>query len=184
MNLTKKISRFTLLLITPLAFMSACDKTPSNSSEQTHEVQTKKIMDKSVAAGAALEVYKSPTCGCCNKWVDHMQAAGIAVNAHNVDDLAGVKRAHGITRPNQSCHTAVSPEGYVFEGHVPAELVARFLAEKPAGARGLLVPGMPVGSPGMEVGDKFMPHEVLLLKVDGTTEVYAHEAFARKGGPH
>lgn len=178
MSLMKKVSRFVLFLIIPSVLMMGCNKKPLELSGQKGAQKTKNFIDTGVAKGQALEVYKSPTCGCCSEWVDHMRAAGITVNAHNVNDLVSVKRTHGIARPYQSCHTAVSPEGYVFEGHVPAKLVARFLAEKPVGARGLLVPAMPVGSPGMEMGSKFMPYNVLLLKVDGSTEIYEHVSQA------
>lgn len=178
MSLMRKTGRFILFLTILSALMTGCNKKPLELSEQKGAQETKNFMSKGVAQGQALEVYKSPTCGCCSQWVDHMRAAGIAVNAHDVNDLASVKRTHDIARPYQSCHTAVSPEGYVFEGHVPAKLVARFLAEKPVGARGLLVPAMPVGSPGMEMGSRFMPYNVLLLKVDGSTEIYEHVSQA------
>lgn len=134
---------------------------------------------EAVSAGAesasrrvALDVYKSETCGCCENWIEHMEK-DFAVAAHHPVDLAAEKQTLGIEPRYQSCHTAVSAEGYVFEGHVPAKLVNRFLEEQPEGAIGLAVPGMPVGSPGMEVGDSFTPYDVLLLKEDGSSEVYA-----------
>lgn len=121
----------------------------------------------------SLTVHKSPTCGCCGKWIDHMETNGFAVNPVNSNDLGRIKREYGILPAYRSCHTAVSARsGYIFEGHVPAKIVARFLADPPEDARGLSVPAMPVGSPGMEVGDKFMPYEVLLLEKDGGTRVY------------
>ena len=127
----------------------------------------------SMTTGHSLEVYKSPTCGCCTGWVDHMNESGFKLNAHDMDNLEPVKQAQGISREMRSCHTAVSKEGFVFEGHVPAKFIKRFLAEKPAGARGLAVPAMPVGTPGMEMGNKFMPYQIRLLKTDGSSEVYA-----------
>lgn len=121
-----------------------------------------------------LVVHKSPTCGCCGKWIDHMEENGFAVTPVDVADLGQVKREHDIWPAYRSCHTAVGEQtGYIFEGHVPARIVARFLADPPADAKGLTVPAMPVGSPGMEVGDRFMPYEVLLLQKDGDTRVYA-----------
>jgi hypothetical protein len=119
-----------------------------------------------------LAVYKSPTCGCCEVWISHLQSHGLKSNIQHPDDLNAVKDRFRISPQYQSCHTAVSPEGYVFEGHVPAPLITRFLAEKPEGAIGLAVPGMPVGSPGMEMGQRFTPYDVLLLKSDGSSEVY------------
>lgn len=122
---------------------------------------------------ASLDVYKSSTCQCCEQWVQHMEVTGFATKIHHPEDLSHVKDSYGIKPEYQSCHTAVTSDGYVFEGHIPARLVRQFLANPPKGAIGLSVPGMPVGSPGMEVGDKFMPYQVLLLKKDGATEVYA-----------
>lgn len=121
-------------------------------------------------------VYKDPQCGCCSKWIEHMESAGFKPEPKDTQDLSGIKREFGLKPDQQSCHTGVWSSGdkrYVFEGHIPASLVQRFLDAPPQNARGLLVPGMPVGSPGMEYGDQRMPYEVLLLKNDGSTEVYA-----------
>lgn len=124
-------------------------------------------------ADTAGVVYKSPTCGCCEKWVDHMRGAGF--NLAPVDlssgELMQRKLKLGVTAPQASCHTA-QIDGYTIEGHVPADDVKRLLAERPD-AIGLAVPDMPVGSPGMEAGDAKDPYDVLLLKKDGTTEVFA-----------
>lgn len=95
-----------------------------------------------------LVVYKSPTCGCCAKWVEHMQQAGFTVVVHDTDDLAPVKASAGVPSSLEACHTA-RIGGYVIEGHVPATDVRRLLRERPAVA-GIAVPGMPSGSPGME----------------------------------
>lgn len=124
-------------------------------------------------ATAELTTYKSASCGCCKLWVDHARDNGFAVTANDVDDLAGVKSRHGIDPRHQSCHTSVSAEGYVFEGHIPAKLIRRFLQNPPAGARGLSVAAMPLGSPGMEVGERFTPYEVIQLNRDGSERVYA-----------
>lgn len=129
----------------------------------------------SLAAAPAAEpfvVYKSPTCGCCAAWLDHLNVRGIATRVEHPADLNAIKDRYGIAPRHQSCHTAVSPDGYVFEGHIPANVMQRFLREKPAGAQGLAVPGMPLGSPGMEVDDRFSPYDIYLLKRDGSTEVY------------
>ncbi len=125
------------------------------------------------AAGEELKVYKSPDCGCCVKWIEHMEQQGVLAQALHPVNMAAVKQHYGIKPAYRSCHTAVSEQGYVFEGHVPARLVQQFLAAPPAGAIGLTVPGMPVGSPGMEMGTRFDPYQVLLLKQDGSAEVYA-----------
>lgn len=117
-------------------------------------------------------VYKSPSCGCCGDWVTHMQRNGFPVEVHDVEDVEPLKRKAGISPRLASCHTAFV-EGYALEGHVPAADVKRLLAERPAG-RGLAVPGMPVGSPGMEVGDRRDAYDVLLYREDGESAVFSH----------
>ena len=100
------------------------------------------------AEPAEIHVYKTPSCGCCNGWIDHLRANGFSVRATDVRNLTPIKRSNGIPPELASCHTALV-DGYVVEGHVPAEDVRRMLEKKPAIA-GLAVPGMPIGSPGME----------------------------------
>lgn len=123
-------------------------------------------------AADVVTVYKSASCGCCRAWVAHMEAAGFTVEAHDVDDLPAVKVEHGIGPEHQSCHTALVG-GYVVEGHVPADIVRRMLDERPEIA-GLAAPGMPRGSPGMEVpsGERDA-YDVIAFRDDGTSEVYA-----------
>ena len=119
-----------------------------------------------------IEVYKSATCGCCNKWVEHLKNHGFTVRTTNRADLAEFKANHKVPRRVQSCHTAVV-NGYVVEGHVPASDVRRLLKERPS-IVGLAVPGMPIGSPGMEVeGRKVQPFDVLAFDKDGQTRVFA-----------
>ena len=120
-----------------------------------------------------LNIYKSPTCGCCGKWVEYMENNGFTAQTHDTSNLAAIKARYGINPQYRSCHTAVSTEGFVFEGHIPAKFIHQFLTEKPEDAIGLAVPAMPVGSPGMEVEDKFMPYQVLLIKENGDSEIYA-----------
>ena len=100
------------------------------------------------AEPAEIHVYKSPKCGCCSKWVDHMKSNGFTVTETNVDDMTSIKRENGIPQKLSSCHTALV-DGYVVEGHVPAADLKRLLEERPKVA-GIAVPGMPMGSPGME----------------------------------
>ena len=120
-----------------------------------------------------LDVYKSPTCGCCTKWMDHLSDNGFSSTSHHPAELGALKRELGVPVRYGSCHSGVSEEGYVFEGHVPARYVRQFLADPPEGALGLTVPAMPVGSPGMEYKDQFHPYDVLLLQHDGTVVVFA-----------
>ena len=123
-----------------------------------------------IAETPTIKVYKSPTCGCCALWVDHMREAGFELDVEDTDDMIDVKVDAGLPLQLQSCHTALV-NGYVFEGHIPAEVIARFLAEKPS-ASGLAVPGMPIGSPGMEFGDRVDPYDVLQFDAAGNTSIY------------
>lgn len=121
--------------------------------------------------GPTIEVYKSETCGCCTQWVAHLQENGFKVKAHNVPNTAAYRARLGIPAALGSCHTA-AVSGYALEGHVPAAEIRRLLAEKPR-AVGLAVPGMPLGSPGMErPGHAVDAYDVLLLRTDGRQEVY------------
>ena len=125
------------------------------------------------AAAIHLDVHKSPSCGCCTLWMDHLAENGFTTTAHHPQDLGALKGELGVPVRYGSCHTGVSKDGYLFEGHVPARYIREFLDNPPEGAVGLTVPAMPVGSPGMEYKDQFMAYEVLLLKADGEVEVYA-----------
>jgi hypothetical protein len=120
-----------------------------------------------------IEVYKNPTCSCCKKWITHLEDSGIQSLIRNRRDLSVIKDNKGIEPRYRACHTAISKDGYIFEGHVPAKVIKQFLnAKHPNTVIGLSVPGMPVGSPGMEVEDKFQPYKILILKSDGTNEIY------------
>ncbi len=115
-------------------------------------------------------VYKSPTCGCCSKWVTHAEKEGFTVKAHDVEDVVEIKKEHGVPIQLRSCHTTLV-DGYVIEGHVPADVVKKLLEEKPDIA-GLAVPGMPIGSPGME-GPNPVAYDIVAFTPDGETSVYA-----------
>lgn len=115
-------------------------------------------------------VYKTPTCGCCSLWVDHMREAGFEVDARDLNDIIPVKIDAGVPPRMSSCHTTLI-DGYVVEGHIPAEHVKRLLEERPD-IVGIAVPGMPIGSPGME-GIGARPYQVLSWDHEGNVEVYA-----------
>lgn len=118
-----------------------------------------------------MTVYKSPTCGCCKGWIEHVKAAGFTVEVHDLDNLAEIKSESGVPASARSCHTAIVG-GYTVEGHVPAPTVLRLLREKPRVA-GIAVGGMPVGTPGMEVpGREPDKYDVLSFQADGSTAVY------------
>lgn len=120
------------------------------------------------AAGPVIQVYKTASCGCCSAWVDHLKENGFKVETHNVEDPGAVRAKFGIGEQYGSCHTGVV-KGYAIEGHVPASSIKKLLKEKPK-ASGLAVPGMPMGSPGME-GSRKDAYEVLLVK-DGKARTY------------
>ena len=123
-------------------------------------------------AGPLVEVFKSPTCGCCAQWVEHMRKSGFNVRTTDVNDLTVIKKSRGVPADVQSCHTAVI-NGYVVEGHVPPADVHRMLKEKPAIA-GIAVGGMPIGSPGMETPYvKAEPYNVMSFDKSGATRVFA-----------
>jgi len=122
------------------------------------------------AAAATLVVTKSLSCGCCGGWVDHMRKAGFKVEVHDVEDVSATARQLGVPDHLRSCHTTRAGN-YVIEGHVPAADVKRLLATKPKGT-GIAVPGMVVGSPGME-GGRPQPYQVLLFDKAGKTRVFA-----------
>ena len=133
--------------------------------------------DEPAAAMAmpSIQVVKSPSCGCCGLWVDHLREHRFAVTTRDVSDVSPFKQQAGITPGLASCHTAFV-DGYVIEGHVPAEDIRRLLQERPD-AIGLTVPGMPIGSPGMEIEGRVADaYDVLLLHRDGSTSVFSHHA--------
>jgi hypothetical protein len=129
----------------------------------------------------AMTVYKSPTCGCCKLWVDHAKSNGFTVRVVDTNDLGGVKRDLGLPAQLASCHTVVVG-GFLVEGHVPASDVKRLLATRPR-VRGIAVPGMPVGAPGMEQGAPadYDRYDVIAFSTDGTMSVFAtHGPPARR----
>lgn len=138
-----------LALTLLLAFVSGCDssKTAANSVAPT-AAAAGKSQTADLLTAPEITVYKSPTCGCCDDWVDHLREEGFNVITQDRDNMQPVKKSAGVPEHLQSCHTAMV-DGYVIEGHVPAEDIKRLLAEKPAIA-GLTAPGMPMQSPGMQ----------------------------------
>ena len=119
---------------------------------------------------AEVRVYKTASCSCCAKWVDHLRANGFSVTTRNEIDLTALKARYGVEPRFASCHTALVDD-YVVEGHVPAEDIWRLLRERPE-VVGITVPGMPLGSPGMEVG-RAQPYDVLTFDDEGETAIYA-----------
>lgn len=165
----KNIKIKTTIIAALVVLIMGCEKTntvtsSTKNAENTHSITHSKT---------SMRVYKSPTCGCCVDWIDHAEQAGFETAIEHPSDMSALKDKLGIGRQYRSCHTAVTHEGYVFEGHVPARYIEQFLANPPADALGLSVPGMPVGSPGMEMGNQFDAYHVVLLKKDGSSELFA-----------
>lgn len=147
-----------LALCAALALVPAARAGNGDHTDARHE---------SLAASETITVYKSPTCGCCRNWIKHLEAAGFEVEAIDSDDMNAVKLEFGVPKSMTSCHTA-RVAGYTIEGHVPVADILRLLGKRPE-ADGLAVPGMPVGSPGMEVGDRVDPYKVMLFGEEGAT---------------
>ena len=127
----------------------------------------------SAVAPVKLKVFKSKTCGCCVKWIDQLNEQSFDAVGINLEQLSSFKASRGILPKYQSCHTGLSSDGFVFEGHIPARYITEFLKNPITDSIGLAVPGMPFGSPGMEVGTRFDQYNVLVLMEDGSSRVHA-----------
>jgi hypothetical protein len=173
---------FAVSALAAVLLLSACARTPppaapvaaaaENPAPMLHAAGSKPARSPVPRSAPRILVHKTPTCGCCKVWVEHLIADGFAVEVRDVDDLGPIKTEVGVPPGKGSCHTA-EVEGYFVEGHVPAEDIRRLLAERPD-ARGITVPGMPLGSPGMEVpGGRVEPYTVELVRKDGSTTAWA-----------
>lgn len=161
------------LLLTILISLNGCAQARRTVKENDEAAFTQERI--ATPTPITMTVYKSPTCGCCGKWVDLMRNAGFEITVDNYADLSMVKAQHGVTEQLQSCHTALVGD-YVIEGHMPVDAIERLLAEQPD-VMGLAVPGMPIGSPGMEVeGRANAPFDVLRFDASGQAEVFASYA--------
>jgi hypothetical protein len=123
------------------------------------------------AVPVAITVYKSPTCECCGRWIEHLKKSGFEVTVVDMDDVTPVKQKYGVPSSATSCHTSLVG-GYAIEGHVPADLIRKLLRERPAVA-GIAAPGMPVGAPGMEMGSRKDAYDVVAFDRSGRTTLYA-----------
>lgn len=149
---------------------AACSGERSDSAVAGRMASSDAAAQTAALPADTVVVYKTPTCGCCNKWVDHIEENGFAVVTHDLDNLETTKRTLGVPAGRFSCHTA-TVNGYTIEGHVPADLIRRLIDSKPRGVKGLAVPGMPMGSPGME-GIIRQEYDVLSFDEKGNVEVY------------
>ena len=127
----------------------------------------------SAAQAATYEMFRDPDCGCCGLWADHVRSENEAEVSETISaNMVQVKQEKGVPQDLWSCHT-MTVDSYVIEGHVPVEQIERLLRERPEGVRGLAVPGMPIGSPGMEMGDRTQPYQVIAFRKDGSRFVFA-----------
>jgi hypothetical protein len=164
-TLPNSVSQLWLAITTvALLFIYALIYAPMVSAETTAE--------PAIATSQSMVVYKSPSCGCCGAWVDHMNAAGFITTVQHPNDLNAIKQTLGVAPAYQACHTATW-KNYVFEGHIPADVIQHFLANKPRNAAGLAVAGMPMGSPGMETNKPYRAYQVVQLNQDGSSTSYA-----------
>lgn len=149
----------------------------SNSAiaENMPQATSVSVWDKETEADYSgtteMTVYRSPTCGCCGVWVDHAQKHGFKIEDIKTDEMEALKQKYNIPAELASCHTTII-DGYVMEGHIPADDIKRFLTEQPEGLVGLAVPGMPIGTPGMEAKDIKQPFQVLAFNDKGEVEVF------------
>jgi hypothetical protein len=160
-----------------LLSLSAASRLVAQASTAQPPVKTSAKTPAPPPAGTAAKsaprtivVYKDPNCGCCKEWVTHMRGAGWVATVHDTADMTTVKTAMGVPADLASCHTA-RVGNYTIEGHVPADVIEKLLREKPV-AQGLAVPGMPMGSPGME-GPRKDKYDVMLFQKDGKSRVFA-----------
>lgn len=168
----RRVSRRGLLLLTGLgsvSLLAACADDGERSTHAGGNASTAGAGTGGDPARPALIVHKDPSCGCCDGWVSHAEDHGFPIRVEHPDSLQEVWSRHDIPRDLQSCHLAVDPDGTVFVGHVAARFVLEYLADPPQGARGLSVPAMPVGTPGMEQGDQLDAYDVLLLTRGGSS---------------
>lgn len=152
---------------------AAATEANATTGKPTPDANAASVGTAGASAGAkpiAIKVYKTPQCGCCKAWVDHLAQNGFQVESVDMPDLALVKQKYGVKPEHEACHTAVVGE-YVVEGHVPADVIKRLLEERPA-VIGIAVPGMPAGSPGME-GAMKERYDVLTFDRAGRSRVYA-----------
>ncbi|MEL6930461.1 MAG: DUF411 domain-containing protein [Cyanobacteria bacterium J06600_6] len=130
-----------------------------------------KVTEPNYSGITEMTVYRSPSCSCCGIWVDHAKNHGFRIEDIKTDEMEAIKQQHNVPAELASCHTTII-DGYVMEGHIPADDIKRFLAEKPDNLIGLTVPGMPIGTPGMEARDIKQPFQVLAFNDKGEVEVF------------
>ena len=148
--------KFLLFLLTAVFFTGPTSMTLANEDNLT------------------LTVHKTPFCGCCKKWIKHAREAGINIIEKDHQNLNAIKREYKINPKHQSCHTSISKDGYIFEGHIHADVIKKYLENPSENSKGLSVPGMPIGSPGMEMDGRLDDYVVLTMFEDNKDEIFLH----------
>ena len=159
-------------ILTAALLIMGCSDVPEPRADANGTAAAAEQVASGLASDADVVVYKSPTCGCCTGWIEHLREAGYSVETVDMTayaDLQAVKGSQGVPSDLGSCHTAVI-DGYTVEGHVPGDVIARLLQERPE-IKGIAVPGMPIGSPGME-GPNPQPYQVIAFTADGQRSVF------------
>ena len=148
--------KFLLFLLTAVFFTGPTSMTLANEDNLT------------------LTVHKTPFCGCCKKWIKHAREAGINIIEKDHQNLNAIKSEYKINPKHHSCHTSISKDGYIFEGHIHADVIKKYLENPSENSKGLSVPGMPIGSPGMEMGGRLDDYVVLTIFEDNKDEIFLH----------
>ena len=186
--MSKLISKVTIASIAVIAVAGAIYQTSISGNSNTVSTSNSAIANGTITQATLVSVwdketepnysgitemtvYRSPSCGCCGVWVDHAKKHGFKIEDIKTEDMEAVKQQHNVPVELASCHTTII-DGYVMEGHIPADDIKRFLAEKPDNLVGLAVPGMPIGTPGMEARDIKQPFQVLAFNDKGEVEVF------------
>jgi hypothetical protein len=162
-----------VITVAGIAYLNSSSNSPQNVADTTNNTVLASVWDQatqSYSGNKNITVYRSPSCGCCGIWIEHMKKHGFQITDIKTDDMAAIKQQHNIPENLASCHTAII-DGYVLEGHIPADDIKRFLTKKP-NLVGLTVPGMPIGTPGMESGKIKQPFAVLAFNNQGETKVF------------
>ncbi|MDY7015008.1 MAG: DUF411 domain-containing protein [Cyanobacteriota bacterium] len=155
------------------AYLAASNSTPANRDRADSTILAS-VWDRQTEAYAGnvkMTVYRSPSCGCCGLWIEHAKKHGFQITDIKTENIDAIKRDNNVPENLASCHTTII-DGYAMEGHIPADEIKRFLKQKPQ-AIGLAVPGMPLGTPGMESGNRKQPFDVLAFGGNGQVEVFA-----------
>ena len=173
-SLSKAIAGIVIVTVVGGVYLLSRNNTQTVWDRPDHKILAS-VWDReteSYSGNVKMSVYRSPSCGCCGVWIEHMKKHGFAITDIKTDELEAIKEQYNVPSNLASCHTAMI-DGYLMEGHIPADEIKRFLKQKP-NLKGLSVPGMPLGTPGMEAGERKQPFDVLAFNDSGKVEVFKH----------